>query len=268
MALAGHIADFPLAELLFYLSSKQRTGQIVLKRPLTTMIFTLRRGRLIAGQMLPADQRLGDRLVADGFLNAGPLAVALDVQRQDTPRRPLGTLLVELGYAEAETVMRALRGQIADCLFRFLIAPGGTFTFREKSVNQRGMDIDINVEFEVLEAIRRADEWVAGHMDSSPIYLNQQINAEALQSIVYERWDVVDAMLDGARTVDEIVSATSWERERVIDTVLQFQAHGAIDLESPNINPRSLLASSLRIDEARPGPLRSRAFRRRSITAN
>ncbi|HYI15694.1 MAG TPA: DUF4388 domain-containing protein [Thermomicrobiales bacterium] len=251
MALAGHIADFPLAELLFFLSSKQRTGQIVLKRPMTTMIFTLRRGRLIAGQMLPADQRLGDRLVAEGFLNAGLLAVALEVQRQDTLHRPLGTLLVELGYVEQRVVMSALRGQIADCLFRFLIAPGGTFTFREKLIDPRRMDVDINVEVEVLEAIRRADEWIAGRMDTNPIYLNQQINADVLQTIVYERWGVVEAMLDGATTIDEIVTATGWERERVIDTVLQFQAHGAIDLEAPTVNQRNLLVPSQYIEEAR-----------------
>jgi hypothetical protein len=251
MALAGHIADFPLAELLFFLSSKQRTGQIVLKRPMTTMIFTLRRGRLIAGQMLPADQRIGDRLVAEGFLNAGLLAVALEVQRQDTLHRPLGTLLVELGYVEQSVVMSALRGQIADYLFRFLIAPGGTFTFREKPVDPRRMDVDINVEVEVLEAIRRADEWIAGRMDSSPLYLNQQINADVLQTIVYERWEVVEAMLDGATTIDEIVTASGWERERVIDTVLQFQAHGAIDLEVPTVNPRNLIVPSQHIEEAR-----------------
>lgn len=254
MALAGHIADFPLAELLFYLSSKQRTGQIVLKRPWTTMIFTLRRGRLVAAQMLPADQRLGDRLVAEGVLNAGLLAVALEVQRQDALRRPLGALLVELGYVEPETVMRALRGQIADCLFRFLIAPGGTFTFREKTVDPQGMDVNVNAEFEVLEAIRRADEWIAGQMDTSPIYLNQQINTEALQPIVYERWDVVDAMLDGAQTVDEIVRAIGWERQQVVDAVLQLQAHGAIDLEKPNVNPRGLLAPTLYISDAHRRP--------------
>jgi hypothetical protein len=251
MALAGHIADFPLAELLFYLSSKQRTGQIVLKRSMTTMIFTLRRGRLIGAQMVPADQRLGDRLVAEGVLNAGLLAVALEVQRQDTQRRPLGTLLVELGYAEAATVQRALRGQIADCLFKFLIAPGGTFTFRERPIEQRGMDVDINVEIEVLDAIRRADEWIAGRMDTSPIFLNQQINADVLQTIVYERWDVVDAMLDGARTVDEIVAATGWDRERVVDTVLQLQTHGAIDLEVPSVNQHNLVVPSQHKEDAR-----------------
>ena len=251
MALAGHIDDFPLAELLFFLSSKQRTGQIVLKRPMTTMIFTLRRGRLIAGQMLPADQRIGDRLVAEGFLNASLLAVALEVQRQDTLHRPLGTLLVELGYVEQSVVMSALRGQIADCLFRFLIAPGGTFTFREKPVDPRRMNVDISVQVEVLEAIRRADEWIAGRMDSSLIYLNQQINAEALQSIVYERWEVVEAMLDGVVTIDDIVTATGWEREQVIDTILQFQAHGAIDLETPSVNPRSLLVPSQYIEQLR-----------------
>jgi hypothetical protein len=250
MALAGHIADFPLAELLFYLSSKQRTGQIVLKRSMTTMIFTLRRGRLIAAQMLPADQRLGDRLVTEGVLNAGLLAVALEVQRQDAQHRPLGTLLVELGYVEAETILRVLRRQITDCLFKFLIAPGGTFTFREKSVEARGMDVDINVESAVLDAIRRADEWIAGQIDTSPIYLNGQINSEALQSLVYEKWDLVDAMIDGARTIDEIVVATGWSRDEVVETVIQLQAHGAIDLEQPEVNPRSLLVPSQRIASA------------------
>ena len=77
MALAGHVRDFPLAELLFFLSSKQRTGQLVLKRHELTIIFTLRRGRLIAGQMLPADQRLGERLVASGALRHPQLEEAL-----------------------------------------------------------------------------------------------------------------------------------------------------------------------------------------------
>ncbi len=251
MALAGHIADFPLAELLFYLSSKKRTGQIVLKRPSTTIIFTLRRGRLIGAQMIPAEQRLGDRLVADGFLNAGLLAVALEVQRQDTQRRPLGSLLVELGYVEKQTVLLALRKQIADYLFKFLIAPGGTFTFREKPIDTSRMDVDINVESEVLDAIRRADEWISCRIDTTSIFLNQQINAEALQSIVYDHWEVVDAMLDGADTVDAIVAATGFTREQVVESVVQFQAHGAIDLERPNLNTRTLLAPSPFIQEKR-----------------
>ena len=65
-------------------------------------------------------------------------------------------------------------------------------------------------------------------MDASPIYLNQQINATSLQEIIYERWAVVEAMLDGATTVDEIVAATGWEREHVIETVLQFLSRSAV----------------------------------------
>jgi|GEM_PF-622018 len=249
MALAGHIADFPLAELLFFLSNKQRTGQLVLKRPLTTMIFTLRRGRLIAGQMVPADQRIGDRLVADGVLNAGLLAVALEVQRQDPQRRPVGSLLVELGYVQPEDVKRALRRQIADCLFRFLVAPDGVFTFREKAIDAGATDVDVNVEAEVLEAIRRADEWLVGRMDSSPIYLNQRINTDALKEIIYDRWAVVDAMLHGARTVEEIVAAIGRGREQVIETVILFQTHGAVDFEKPSDNPHTLLVPSHLMEE-------------------
>src|SRR5687768_7117791 len=102
MALTGHVRDFPLAELLFFLSSTQRTGQLVLKRPDMTIIFTLRLGRLIAAQMLPADQRLGERLVADGALDPVLLEEALRFQKEDAPDQPLGTLLVELGNIDRE----------------------------------------------------------------------------------------------------------------------------------------------------------------------
>lgn len=243
MALAGHVRDFPLAELLFFLSSKQRTGQLVLKRPAMTIIFTLRLGRLIAAQMLPADQRLGERLVADGALDPDLLEEALQFQREDAPDQPLGALLVELGDIDQEVVLRALRGQITDCLVAFLIAPGGTFTFQEKAIDPSRVEVDVIVEREVLEAIRRADEHIARQIDTGPLRLNPDINAEVLQPFIFDNWDLIDAMLGGAQTVDEIVATTEWERERVVNTLFQLQASGAIDLEFALAGPFSSVAA-------------------------
>lgn len=243
MALAGHVRDFPLAELLFFLSSKQRTGQLVLKRPAMTIIFTLRLGRLIAAQMLPADQRLGERLVADGALDPDLLEEALQFQREDAPDQPLGALLVELGDIDQEVVLRALRGQITDCLVTFLIAPGGTFTFQEKAIDPSRVEVDVIVEREVLEAIRRADEHIARQIDTGPLRLNPDINAEVLQPFIFDNWDLIDAMLGGAQTVDEIVATTEWERERVMNTLFQLQASGAIDLEFALAGPFGSVAA-------------------------
>jgi hypothetical protein len=237
MALAGHVRDFPLAELLFFLSSKLRTGQLVLKRPTITITFTLRLGRLIAAQMLPADQRLGERLVADGALDADLLEEALRFQREDAPDLPLGTLLVELGNIDRDVVLRALRAQIADCLVAFLIAPGGTFTFQEKTIDPSRVEVDVIVEREVLEAIRRADEHIARQIDTGPLRLNPHVNADVLQPFIFDNWDLIDAMLGGAQTVDEIVAETAWDRERVVNTLFQLQASGAIEIAAALVGP-------------------------------
>jgi hypothetical protein len=230
MVLAGHVQDYPLAELLFFLSSKQRTGQLILKRPDFRIIFTLRRGRLIAAQMIPADQRLGDRLIADGDITAAVLRDALQDQQRGSDR-PLGTILVDRGDVQPQTVINALRAQITDCLVSFLIAPGGTFMFHEKQIDTDRIEVDVIIEREVLEAIRRADEYVARQIDTGPLRLKPNVDADALQPFVLENWDLIDALIGGAQTVDAIIAETSWDRERVVNTLFQLQANGAIDLE-------------------------------------
>jgi hypothetical protein len=235
MVLTGHVDDYPLAELLFFLSSKQRTGHLLLDRDDMRIIFTLRLGRLIAAQMVPADKRLGDLLVADGDIDADALIEALQFQQQSEPDRPLGTLLVENGFVEREVVLDALRRQIADCLVAFLIAPGGTFLFEQAEIDPSGIDVDVIVEREVLEAIRRADEHVARQIDTGPLCLKPNVDPGALQPYIVESWDLIDAMIGGAQTVDEIVAEIAWERDRVVLSLAQLQATGAIDLASAEL---------------------------------
>jgi hypothetical protein len=229
VALAGDIEDYPLAELLFFLSSKQRTGELVLEQAEIRIIFVLRGGRLVAAQMIPTDQRLGQRLIAGGVITPPMLSDALRKQEQ-TPERQLGTILVERGDAPRETVIEAIRGQITDCLVAFLIAPGGTFMFQEKSIETDMIDVDVIVEREVLDALRRADEYVTRQIDTGPLRLKPNVGPDTLKPFILENWDLIDALIGGAQTVDEIVSETSWERERVVSTLFQLQANGAIEL--------------------------------------
>lgn len=243
MVLAGHVQDYPLAELLFYLSSKQRTGHLILKRSEMKIIFVLRRGRLIAAQSIPADRRLGERLIEDGTISQEELQIALDFQEEHAQDQPLGTILVDIGVVGRDTIRDVVRAQIADCLIRLLIAPGGTFAFLEKAIDPSGIDVDIVVEREVLDAIRRADEYVARQIDTSPLRLKSNVGADALQPFVIDNWDLIDALIGGAETVDEIVAETDWERERVVKLLCQLQGSGAIDLAIAIETPLSRAAS-------------------------
>jgi hypothetical protein len=230
MVLAGHVHDYPLAEMLFFLSSKQRTGQLILKRSEMKIVLMLHRGRLIAAQMIPGDRRLGERLLEDGTISHGELSLALQCQQEHAPALQLGSILVDLDLADRETILRALRAQIADCLVTLLVAPGGTFAFHEKTIDPGRIDVDVIVEREVLDAIRRADEYVARQIDTGPLRLNPDVNPRTLQPFILDNWDVIDALLGGAQTVDELVAETLWERERVVSSLCQLQASGTITL--------------------------------------
>ena len=252
MVLAGHVHDYPLAELLFFLSSKQRTGHLTLKRSEMKIVLMLHRGRLIAAQMIPGDRRLGERLLDDGTITHGELSVALQFQQEHAPELQLGSILVELNLADRETILRALRAQIADCLVMLLIAPGGTFAFHEKAIDPGRIDVDVIVEREVLDAIHRADEYVARQIDTGPIRLNPDVTSSTLQRFILDSWDVIDAMLGGAQTVDELVAETLWERDRVVSSLCQLQASGTITLGTEFGAPISIQWSDA-ADDTVPG---------------
>jgi hypothetical protein len=243
MVLAGHVQDYPLAELLFYLSSKQRTGHLILKRREMRIIFVLRRGRLIAAQSIPSDRRLGEWLIEDGTISQEELQVALDFQKEHAQDQPLGMVLVDIGVVGGDAIRDAVRAQIADCLVRLFITPGGTFAFSTKANVPPGIDVDVVVEREVLDAIRRADEYVARQIDTSPLRLKPNIDADALQPFIIDNWDLIDALLGGAETVDEIVAETDWDRERVVTLLCQLQGSGAIDLAIALETPIAAAAS-------------------------
>jgi hypothetical protein len=151
MVLTGHMIDFPLAELLFFLSSKQRSGWLDLRHSSMTITFTLRRGRLVAARSDRANERLGTRLVSEGLLTPTRLGHALAQQRVVGQHTPLGAVLVDLGYVDSDTIQRILREQIADCLLQVLIAPDGTFEFHLGAPEAEGVDLDVAIEREVLE---------------------------------------------------------------------------------------------------------------------
>jgi hypothetical protein len=232
VALSGDLSDYPLAELLFFLSSRGRSGWLTLRNDDLEVTFTLRHGRLIAGESQDTRQRLGQLLMSSGLLTTNQLQHALTMQHQLRPKPTFGEVLVELGYADHGEIRRTLKSQISELLFQILIRPGGTFAFTRGLPDRRGITVDVVVEHEVLQAIRRADEWFHGQIQSSPVRIAPQVTPDMIEEHVATDWPILEALLDDATLLDEIVAASGWTREAVIESLMRLQAAGVISIDS------------------------------------
>lgn len=228
MVIEGHLSDFPLGELLFFLSSKNRSGWLTLWNEQITIDFQLRNGRVIAARSSEIDGRLGQRLIALGALTPAQLERALAEQARRDDRPPLGQLLCELDVVPEPVVRRALQQQLAECIFRFLIMPGGRFTFERGLPDVRGVQVDLSTEREVLAAIQRADEWTMAHVMRAPLRLAPDLTSDAFEPIIATDWPIVDALMDGAASLDDVIRRSGLTREVAAEGLLRLVAHGIV----------------------------------------
>lgn len=232
MAFSGDLVDYPLAELLFFFSAHRRSGWLTIQSDVAEIRFTLVQGKLIAAHSDGAPNRLGQRLLTEGCINPIQLETALAEQHRQQPAEALGSILVRLGFARTEEVQHALRAQAVDLFFQILIRPPCLFFFDRGLPDVHTIEIDITLERDVLEAIRRADEWSARQLWKSTVRLNPETSADMLVGVILDDWPTVEAIMDGATNLEEIVVATGWTPQSTHESLGRLQSLEVIFVDS------------------------------------
>jgi Domain of unknown function (DUF4388) len=233
MAFSGDLIDFPVPDLLFYLSSKRQSGWLTLCHDGVELTLTLQDGQPVEARSTIADHRLGARLVADGLLTRAQLGRALAHQTLREPTPSLGALLVKLDILAADAVRQAIYAQLHALLEQLLLRPTGTFRFTRGLPEVRGLDLDLNLEREVLAAIGRADEQFAAQLPTARLSLMHDATPERLVGAVGEDWPLFEALLDGATSVAAAVAGSGWSTAEVTAGLARLHAQGVVRVEPP-----------------------------------
>jgi hypothetical protein len=108
----------------------------------------------------------------------------------------------------------------------------------------RGESVNVSIEGEVFEAIRRADEWSSERMVDTPFRLNPAISSEMAALIEPEERIYLVALIRGPKTLDQLVEISGRDRERVLVSLNRLQAGGVIylDPETAAVPTASLVA--------------------------
>jgi len=244
VAFQGDLFDFPLPDLLWFLGSRNKSGWLTLVSDSTHMVFTFRQGKLVGARSTDSTQRLGTRLVDGGLIDEWQLQKALEAQKASSVPPALGSILIELDFLTPLQLERAIARQFGELVFRLLIYPTGQYRFDPGIPDLRGETVNVSIEHEVFEAVRRADEWSAERMFDTPFRLNPAISSETAALIDPEERIYLVSLIRGPKTLDQLVEISGRDHDRVLKSLHRLQASGVIylDARAASDGERSLVA--------------------------
>jgi hypothetical protein len=163
MLIQGSIKRFNLVAVLQFLAMNQATGVLEVRDFEEYGFIYLVEGR-VEGISLPlTDQRLGNRLVAAGFLTERQLSEALLVNsalsHDEKRRTPLGQRLIDMGFTTEQAIREVLEKQTLEQVFELAHWSDGVFLYTEpEEMPVFQLTIQADVQGLLLDAQRRIDE--------------------------------------------------------------------------------------------------------------
>lgn len=159
MSLEGRLEDLRLADIFQIISLSKRSGVLTLIRKEGTGRLVFNQGHVVFASS-DTRSRLGYTLVKKGIITNEDLEYALRVQKGRGSKKPIGTLLLEMGALDQETFDRELHNHVISVVHDLLSWDSGSFYFELGSMAEEEIasKVGFNTEALLLEALRLQDE--------------------------------------------------------------------------------------------------------------
>lgn len=240
MSFKGDLSTIGLAEVFQMISMSQKEGTLVVQDGESRKcIYFGPTGVKLTSTGRRKGMRLGDMLLRAGKVTEDTLNEALESTR--ISKKKLGEALVENGAITAEEIDQIVRAQIEEEIYDLFLWKKATFEFVEGPPSESLTDPEMHatqLSFDVngllLEAVRRADEWnlinqKIPSMDSIFVFVSDRDRA-AEDAVAPDALKRVYRLLDGRRTVAEIVEQTGVSRFEVCKGLVDLFDRGRIRL--------------------------------------
>lgn len=211
MAIKGSLREASLADVCQLLALGQKSGCLSIADGSRFGQIFFEKGRITYARIVNRRDRLGDLLVRDGLLEQEQLDEVLQLQAVEPDRR-VGELLVANEYLTREQLTKYVRLQIEEAIYHLFTWSRGNFFFEvDGSPDEADIVVSINPESLMLEAARRIDEWSLIEKKIPSLDLLFHVEQDRLRDSDVElttEQDRLVPLLDGARTVQEVVDTT------------------------------------------------------------
>ncbi|MCP4566168.1 MAG: DUF4388 domain-containing protein [FCB group bacterium] len=249
MDLQGNIERFTLPEIFQLVATGHKTGTLGIQRDDDIVMVYFRAGSVIYGYGPRKTYHIGRMLVEKGRITAEQLDEAIDEQAGDKSiGRRLGQILIEKQYIDRADLEEAVRIQVEELVYSLMSWDRGSFKFYEDQFpTEEEITVEISTENVVLEGLRRLDELI--HLrdclpDFSTVYTLTPSETDQRRDIALEpdEWNIL-ALVDGHRSMTEIVTASSLESLETLKHLASLQLSGLIRTSRPGAGKQDKLES-------------------------
>jgi len=158
MAIRGSLSEANLADVLQLLALGQKTGVLSLAREGSFGAVHFDRGGVWHASLVNRRDRLGDRLVRAGLVDADVLA-ALQPELADDDDRHLARVLLDRGLVDGDALVREYRTLVEEAVCLLFTWTTGTFAFEPRHAPDESPIVALPADALLMEAARRVDEW-------------------------------------------------------------------------------------------------------------
>jgi Domain of unknown function (DUF4388) len=228
--LEGSLDAFSLPDIFQLLSYTKKSGGLHLANDGRDGVVFFSGGQVTGASADSSRQPLARRLIGAGAVDDDALQAAVDRARSGDGVGVVKALL-EQGALDSGLLQQAVTDQAVDAVFDLLRWTNGDFAFVVDEGNPDDVGVTLAVETVVADAEARREGWqsVSEVVPSSETVLAMPLLPPGDPQVSREEWSLL-ALVDGRRTVVELVDLTGSGQYAVVSALASLVSRGLLEV--------------------------------------
>ncbi|MGH8892681.1 MAG: DUF4388 domain-containing protein [Actinomycetes bacterium] len=239
MKLEGSLDAFSLPDMFQLLSFTKKTGGLHLVSDGSDGVVFVADGRVTGASADGSRQPLARRLVGSGAVSDEALGAAVEAAVNG---EGLGVVraLLEAGAVDADLLRQAATDQAVDAIFDLLRWRTGDFAFVVDETNPDDVGVSLAVESVLADAESRMSTWetVSQVVPSPQAVPSMPVVLGADPAVSRGEWSLL-ALVDGRRSVAELVDLTGSGQYAVVSTLAALVQRGLLEVRREGLDRRA-----------------------------
>lgn len=232
MKLEGSLDAFSLPDIFQLLSFTKKSGGLHLANDGADGVVFFAGGQITGASADSSRQPLARRLVGSGTVDDEALAAAVHAA---VAGEGVGVVraLFEQGAVDADVLRRAATDQAVDAVFDLVRWHSGDFAFVVEESNPDDVGVTLPVETVLADAEGRRATWetVSQVVTSPHAVLTMPVVLPTEPQVSRGEWSLL-ALVDGRRTVAELVDLTGSGQYAVVSTLAALVQRGLLEVRA------------------------------------